>query len=217
MAEITAPTSTAKWRRRPEERTPEILAAALECFAKGGFSGTRMDDVAAVAGVTKGTLYLYFPNKEALFEAVVRSAVLPVLEMAQEHVAQSPDTAPELLGWLLQRWQETTLPTHCAISKIIIAESASFPDLARFYLEEVVARGLHLVGGVLKLGIERGEFRSVDIENTARCIVWPMLMANLWTQSLGLYAETIDLSQFRQTHYELLLRGLAPESAAERK
>jgi AcrR family transcriptional regulator len=206
MSDI-APTP-ARWRRRPEERTPEILAAALECFAKGGFAGTRLDDVASAAGVTKGTLYLYFPNKEALFEAVVRSAVLPVLEMAQEHVAESNDTAPELLEWLLRRWQETTLPTHCAISKIIIAESASFPDLARFYLDEVVGRGLTLVGGVLKLGIERGEFRPLDIENTARCIVWPMLMANLWSQSLGLYAETIDLKQFRATHYDMLLRGL---------
>src|ERR1700749_1394744 len=118
MSETRIP--SARWRRRPEERTPEILAAALECFAKGGFSGTRMDDVAAAAGVTKGTLYLYFPNKEALFEAVVRSGVLPILEMAQDHVAQSDQSAPELLEWLLRRWQETTLPTHCAISKIVV-------------------------------------------------------------------------------------------------
>src|SRR5580698_8503513 len=177
----TTPT-TARWRRRPEERAPEILAAALDCFAKGGFAGTRLDDVAAAAGVTKGTLYLYFPNKQALFEAVVRGAVLPVIEMAQEHVAQSQESAATLLEWLLRRWQETTLPTQCAISKIVVAEAASFPDLARFYLDEVVARGMTTVGRVLRLGIERGEFRPVDIENTARCIVWPMLMANLWTQ-----------------------------------
>jgi AcrR family transcriptional regulator len=207
---------TTRWRRRPEERAPEILAAALECFAKSGFAGTRMDDVAAAAGVTKGTLYLYFPNKEALFEAVVRGAVLPVITMAQEHIEQSTESASALLEWLLRRWQESSLPAQCAISKIVIAEAGSFPSLARFYLEEVVARGLTTVGAILRLGIERGEFRSVDVENVTRCIVWPMLMANLWTQSLGIYADGIDLIAFRQTHYDLLLRGLIPDDAAKR-
>jgi AcrR family transcriptional regulator len=214
MSETTP--ATTRWRRRPEERTPEILAAALECFAKGGFAGTRMNDVAAAAGVTKGTLYLYFPNKQALFEAVVRSAMLPVLTMAQEHIEQSQESASELLEWLLRRWQETTLPTQCAISKIVVAEASSFPDLARFYLDEVVSRGLTTVSSILKLGIERGEFRPIDIENVTRCIVWPMLMANLWTQSLGIYAEHIDLIEFRKTHYDLLLRGLTPDDAAKR-
>jgi AcrR family transcriptional regulator len=214
MNETTPPTT--RWRRRPEERGPEILAAALECFAKSGFAGTRMDDVAAAAGVTKGTLYLYFPNKEALFEAVVRGAVLPVITMAQEHIEQSTESASALLEWLLRRWQESSLPAQCAISKIVIAEAGSFPSLARFYLEEVVARGLTTVGAILRLGIERGEFRSVDVENVTRCIVWPMLMANLWTQSLGIYADGIDLIAFRQTHYDLLLRGLIPDDAAKR-
>src|ERR1700742_4036667 len=104
MAESVTPVT--RWRRRPEERTPEILAAALDCFARGGFSATRMDDVARAAGVTKGTLYLYFPNKQALFEAVVRGAMLPVLEMAQDHIAQSQESASALLEWLLRRWQE---------------------------------------------------------------------------------------------------------------
>jgi AcrR family transcriptional regulator len=217
MTDASPPSQTAKFRRRPEERTPEILAAALECFAKSGFAGTRMDDVAAAAGVTKGTLYLYFPNKQALFEAVVRGAMLPVLEMAREHIEQSTErateTASELLEWLLRRWQETSLPAQCAITKVIIAEAGSFPDLARFYLEEVVARGLSTVRRIVTLGIERGEFRQVDIENATRSVVWPMLMASLWTQSLGVYAEQIDLSAFRQSHYDMLLRGLLAEDA----
>jgi AcrR family transcriptional regulator len=215
MNETTPP--TARWRRRPEERGPEILAAALECFAKSGFAGTRLDDVAAAAGVTKGTLYLYFPNKEALFEAVVRSAVLPVIAFAEEHIAQSTESAAALLEWLLRRWQERSLPAQCAISKIVIAEASSFPTLARFYLDEVVARGLTTVSAILRMGIERGEFRPIaDIENVTRCIVWPMLMANLWTQSLGIFADGIDLIAFRQTHYDLLLRGLLPDDAAKR-
>jgi AcrR family transcriptional regulator len=208
MNDTTTTAPAAKFRRRPEERTPEILAAALECFAKSGFSGTRMDDVAAASGVTKGTLYLYFPNKQALFEAVVRGAMLPVLEMAREHIEQSSETPSELLEWLLRRWQETSLPAQCAITKIIIAEAGSFPDIARFYLEEVVARGLSTVRRIIALGIERGEFRNVDIENATRSVVWPMLMANLWTQSLGIYAEKIDLTAFRQSHYDMLLHGL---------
>jgi AcrR family transcriptional regulator len=214
MSDI-APT-TARWRRRPEERTPEILAAALECFAKGGFAGTRMDDVAAAAGVTKGTLYLYFPNKQALFEAVVRSAMLPVLEMAQDHIEQSQETASELLEWLLRRWQETSLPAQSAITKIIVAEAGSFPDLARFYLDEVVSRGLKTVSAILTLGIKRGEFRPVDIENATRSVVWPMLMASLWTQSLGVYADKIDLIAFRKSHYDMLLRGLLSDGAAKK-
>src|ERR1700744_4182649 len=176
----TVPTTTVRWRRRPEERTPEILAAALECFARGGFARTRLEDVASAAGVTKGTLYLYFPNKQALFEAVVRTAMLPVLEMAQEHIEQSQETASELLEWFLRRWQETSLPAQSASTKIIVAEAGSFPDLARFYLDEVVSRGLKTVRAILTLGIKRGEFRAVDIENATRSVVWPMLMASLW-------------------------------------
>ena len=164
----------AKWRRRPEERTPEILAAALDCFAKSGFSGTRLDDIAAAAGVTKGTLYLYFPNKEAIFKAVVRQSVLPTIALAEEHVTKATEPASVMLEWLLRRWQETSLPSQCAISKIVVAEAGSFPDLARFYLEEVVARGMHTVSSILRKGIERGEFRDFDVDNTTRCIVWPL-------------------------------------------
>lgn len=205
----------AKWRRRPEERTPEILAAALDCFAKGGFSGTRLDDIAAAAGVTKGTLYLYFPNKEAIFKAVVRQSVLPTIALAEEHVTKATEPASVMLEWLLRRWQETSLPSQCAISKIVVAEAGSFPDLASFYLEEVVARGMHTVSSILRKGIERGEFRDFDVDNTTRCIVWPMLMSNLWQQSLGPYAETaLDPVAFRKTLYDVLLRGLMRDPAA---
>jgi AcrR family transcriptional regulator len=137
--------------------------------------------------------------------------MLPVLEMAQDHIEQSSETASELLEWLLRRWQETSLPAQCAITKIIIAEAGSFPDLARFYLDEVVARGLQTVRRIITQGIARGEFRQVDIENATRSVVWPMLMASLWTQSLGIYAEAIDLTAFRQSHYDMLLRGLRAE------
>lgn len=201
----------ARWRRRKTARPGEILEAAVACFAERGFAATRLDDVAARAGVTKGTLYLYFSGKEELFKAVVRHWITANIARAETAVAGATATTPELLTQLVTNWLEifTTTPAG-AIPKLIIAEAGNFPELARFYYDEVVMRGTRLVGGLLRRGIERGEFDpALDLDPVVFCIISPILMNALWRHSLAPYApRVIDRERFARSLLALLLDGL---------
>ena len=200
-----------RWRRRKEARPGEILDAALACFAERGFAATRLDDVARRAGVTKGTLYLYFPNKAELFKAVVRQAIVPNIIRGEALVDESAEPAPILLERLIAHWAELIPTPASAMPKLVFAEAGNFPDLARFYLDEVAHRGMGLIRRVLRAGIERGEFRPVDVDNTVRCIVAPMIMAMLWRHSLERHeGRAPDPKALCRAHLELLLRGLMP-------
>jgi hypothetical protein len=96
------------------------------------------------------------------------------------------------------------------IPKLVIAEAGNFPELARFYLDEVVHRGLGLIGTILRRGIERGEFRPVDVDRTVFCVIAPMLIAALWKNSLEPYgkAPPLDVEALARAHLDLLLQGL---------
>jgi AcrR family transcriptional regulator len=215
MVATEAQVQAQRWRRRKEARPGEILSAALSCFAEHGFAATRLDDVAQRAGVTKGTLYLYFPNKEELFKAVVAQALVPNLERgeallgeADEHGTE-PRSAAALVAQLIRGWAELADSPAGAIPKIIISEAGNFPDLARFYREQVVDRSMALLSNVLRLGIARGEFRAINIDDAVRCVVAPLLMAMLWRHSLGRHELTgFDTDSLSQTHLQLLLNGL---------
>ena len=201
--------SPTRWRRRKEARPDEILAAALASFAERGFAATRLEDVAARAGVSKGTLYLYFNGKEQLFEAVVRARLLPNLERLEALLATFEGPSASLLERLLLTMAEVVGSQLGAIPKLVIAEAGNFPELARFYLEEVVRRGLRLIGAILRRGIERGEFRAVDVDHVVYCVIAPMLIAALWKNSLEPYDErTLDAQALARAHLDLLLRGL---------
>ena len=200
-----------RWRRRKEARPGEILDAALACFAEHGFAATRLDDVAHRAGVTKGTLYLYFPNKEELFKAVVAQALVPNLERGEALLSEAaePQSTAALLAEVMRGWAELASSPAGAIPKIVVSEAGNFPDLARFYREQVVDRGMALLRRVLQLGIARGEFRALDLDDTVRCVVAPLLMAMLWRHSLGRHELAgFDPDALCQTHLQLLLNGL---------
>jgi AcrR family transcriptional regulator len=206
-----------RWRRRKEARPQEILAGALALFAERGFAATRLDDVALGAGVTKGTLYLYFPNKQALFEAMVRQSLLPHLERGEALLDEADAPAALLLERLMRGWAELALSPAGAIPKIIVSEAGNFPELARFYREVVVDRGIDLMRRVLRLGVERGEFRALDnLDNAVRCICAPLLLAMLWRHSLGRHEEVdrFDPEAICKTQLKLLLDGLALRPAA---
>jgi AcrR family transcriptional regulator len=205
--------SPTRWRRRKDARPDEILAAALASFAERGFAATRLEDVAARAGVSKGTLYLYFKGKEELFEAVVRATLLPNLERVEALAATFKGPSALLLERLLLTIAGVMDSRVGAIPKLVIAEAGNFPELARFYLDEVVRRGLRLIGMILKRGIERGEFRAVDVDHAVFCVIGPMLLAALWKNSLEAYDDApMDTQALVRAHLDLLLRGL--ESSA---
>jgi AcrR family transcriptional regulator len=210
VSEQAAPKTSLRWRRRAEARPAEILAAALASFAERGFTATRLDEVASRAGVTKGTLYLYFRSKEELFEAVVRQQLVPSLERAEAMIAESDLPGPALLARIVTQMAEIMASPLGAIPKLVLTEAGNFPHLARFYLDEVVDRGKALLRGVLERGIAAGEIRRVDSENAVLCIVAPLVLGALWRHSFERHAgREIDLEALCRTHLTLLRRALA--------
>ena len=153
-----------RWRRRKNARPEEIISAALEVFADRGFAATKLEDVARRAGVTKGTIYLYFENKEALFKALVRETIVPVIEQGEALAKSFTGSARDLFEQLIREYFRLVGDTSLSgIPRLMIAEARNFPQLARFYYEEVITRGHRLMGGVLERGIKAGEFRKVDV------------------------------------------------------
>jgi AcrR family transcriptional regulator len=204
--------SATRWRRRKEARPAEIMAAALECFRERGFAATRLEDVAARAGVTKGTIYLYYPSKEDLFKAVVRGEVAQHLARVEALLAE-PIPAPVLLKRLLATWEAVVASPVSVIPKLVIAEAGNFPELARFYLDTVAHRGINLVATILRRGIEEGAFRPVDVDHVVFCVIGPLLFTALWKHSLGPHDDRpLDAPAVLRAHLDLLLHGLRAES-----
>jgi AcrR family transcriptional regulator len=198
-------------QRRKEARPAEIMAAALDVFVERGFAATKLDDVAARAGVSKGTLYLYFASKEELFKAVIQQGILPVLEQGEEMLAQHSGDAASLLCALINHWWEVVGKSKLAgILKLIVSEGGNFPEVAR-YFHDNVSQGIdELLGKVLQAGIEKGEFRPVDIESAIDAIAAPILMRAIWEYSIAPYCSRgqKDSDVYLRTNIDLLLNGL---------
>ena len=198
-----------RWERRKDARPQELLDAALDLFVERGYAATRLDEVAARAGVSKGTLYLYFENKEELFKAVVRANMVPPLADAEALINDFEGHSSDLLrqcidGW----WQRIGATKLSGISKLMMAESGNFPDVARFYHEEVVSRGGALLTRIIERGIALGEFRQVDTMIATRVIIAPMLMLTMWRHSLhACHLDPIDPDAFLDCLVDLLTRG----------
>jgi len=200
-----------RWQRRKEARPDELVEAALDLFVDKGYAATRLDDVAHRAGVSKGTMYLYFDSKDSLFQAVVRRALVPTLEEGEALLASHRGPSSELVATLIRRWWGSIgIAKGSGILKLMIAESANFPDITRIYHNEVVQRGRQLVGAAIQRGIDRGEFRAVDVPRAVRLAMAPLLYAVIWKHSLIRCdsAET-DWNAFIEDHIEVFLRGLA--------
>ena len=188
------------------------MAAALELFVSKGFAATRLDDVAAHAGVAKGTLYLYFDSKEALFKAVIQQGIVPILEQDAELVGSFSGTSAELLQRLVLNWWQRVSDTPLGkISRIMMSEAGNFPELAGFYNNTVIIRGRDLLRQVLTRGMANGEFRALDVGVTIDVIFTPMMMLLIWGDSLGVLGGlTQEPDRYLATHLDLILNGLTP-------
>lgn len=201
-------------QRRKEERPGELLAAALALFVERGYSATRLDDVAARAGVTKGTLYLYYENKEALFKAVVENSIMPVLDLAERMLAEHQGPMAELLRKLLLAWWERVGSTHLGgICKLIISEAGNFPEVASYYHNTVIARAQRLIRRVLERGIATGEFRGVDVDSAFHVIFAPLLMLAIWSNSFATCGQSINPQTYLATAVDLTLNGLRSDKS----
>lgn len=211
-----AQTSTAR-RIRREVCPQQLTAAALELFLARGYASTRMEDVARAAGVSKGAIYLHFPNKEALFHAVIREGVVARVEEAEATVAAHRGSARDLLdrlmhGVLLDFWGSPS----SGIPKLMIAEARAFPELARDYFESVSLRARELMERILQRGVDDGEFRAMDVHNTARAIMAALEHQPVLYHSLGEHdPQPMEPRPFVDAVMELVTQGVARTQATD--
>ena len=206
---------TQRWNRRKDERAPEILEAALACFAQKGFAATRMDDIAARAGITKGTIYLYFDSKEAVFKALARQSIGVRIDAIVEQVKASDAPSDELLRFILGTMgQFAATSDRVVLPRVLLAEVGNFPELAEFWRREIIDRGLGLFETVIARGVARGELRAVPLHHAARLCVAPFLVIIFWRSIFGKFdAAPYDYDGLIQTHVDTLLQGLVADGA----
>jgi AcrR family transcriptional regulator len=209
-----------RWRRLPEERPGQILTAALAVFGERGLAAARLEDVAKKAGLSKGTIYLYFPNKEELFREMVRHNVVSAIEEREQLVNAANGAASEVLAqYLRSYWKFIRSEQFAPIFRLIHAELQNFPDLARFYAEEVVARSHRLLSTLIVRGMDSGEFRRADPHVAARMLTAPFVMHGVWCTHREFF-ESVALKSDEQVLEELIdfslhaLRAREPEGRA---
>jgi len=204
-----------RWKRRKDERVPEILEAALASFGEKGFAATRMDDIAARAGITKGTIYLYFDSKEAVFEALARQSAGAQIAAITEQVKTSEAPSPDLLRFViasLGHFMRTT--DRIILPRVLLSEMGNFPELAEFWRREIIDKGLGLFQAIIRRGITRGEFRKLPEEHAARLCIAPLLVMAVWRMHFEKFdSAPYDYEGLVETHIQTLLRGLAREGA----
>ncbi len=190
IAVSTSPSSPAsqstKRERRKEARPGELLEAALDLFVEKGFAATRVDEVAARAGVSKGTLFLYFPSKEELFKAVVRHNIAGRFAEWQSELEAFEGTTSDLLRYCYAVWWERIGATKASgITKLMFSEAQNFPEITEFYQQEVILPGQALIRRIVERGIQRGEFRPVPLDYIVHVVLAPMIFLMMWKHSVG--------------------------------
>ncbi|MES2316487.1 MAG: TetR/AcrR family transcriptional regulator [Pseudomonadota bacterium] len=205
-----------RWERRKDARPQELLAAALDLFVERGYASTRLEDVARRAGVSKGTLYLYFTNKEELFKAVVRENIVPALGEAEDIISTFEGHSADLLRCVMLGWWERLGATKVSgIIKLVMAEAGNFPDLAQFYQEEVIARSTSMMVSMFERAIARKEFRPIEVNTMTQVLIAPMLMLVTWKHSVGpCNMGQLDPMAFVEAFLDMALHGLLVEPLA---
>ena len=207
-----------KRSRRKEARPGELLEAALDLFVEKGFAATRVDDVAARAGVSKETLFLYFPSKEELFKAVVRENIVGRFTEWNTELETFVGTTSEVLAYCYQvLWERIGATKASGITKLMFSEAQNFPEIAQFYQQEVILPGRALIRRILQRGMERGEFRQMDLEYGTYIVLAPMMFLMLWNNSMGPCAlpdENFSPEQYIRSQIDNILHGLCVRPAA---
>jgi TetR/AcrR family transcriptional regulator len=207
-----------KRERRKEARPGELLDAALDLFVEKGFAATRSEEVAARAGVSKGTLFLYFPSKEELFKAVINENLVGRFEQWNAQFEAFEGSTPDMLRFCMRVWWEGVGSTKVAgITKLMLSEGRNFPELAAFYREQFVEPAHELLRRILRRGIERGEFVTVDVDQAIYTVLAPMVFLMLWQHSVCFPTDgpnVLDPEKYLQLQVETILNGLCPRSPA---
>jgi len=204
--------ATPKRERRKEARPGELVKAALDLFVEKGFAATRVEEVATRAGVSKGTLFLYFQSKEDLFKAVIRENIANLFPAWNEEFKTFAGSSAEMLHHAMDLWWLNVGNTPASgIVKLVIGEAQNFPEIAEFYQKEVVAPGTALLQSILQRGVDSGEFLDMETNKTVFSIIAPMIFLMMWKHSMGACAASariIDPQEFIHMHVDLLLNGM---------
>lgn len=211
-------------RRRKEARPAELLDAALTLFVEKGFAATRSEEVAKAAGVSKGTLYLYFPSKEELLKAVIQHFLVNEITAGVEEAAAAADgpTHQMMADLLVPWWTRAYEGPASGVFKLVVTEVRNFPEIAQFFAERVVNPGEALVRGLLQRGVERGEFQDVDIDAAVHSILMPMILLCVHKHTLGMCGSgphdvNDDPIGFMKAHLQLIFKGLETRPAEARR
>src|SRR6059036_1708195 len=188
---------------RAAERRGAIIEAAMDEFIARGFAATRLDDVAKRAGVAKGTIYLHFKDKEALFQELIRTALVPLIGRLAAPPPAGGSVRAALEGFAKTFAQEVVTTRRGDIVRLIVAEGARFPGIADFYYREVVSRGLAGMRALIELGIARGEIQHKDLARFPQIMVAPALIAVIWQSLFNRHAPLDALEMFR-VHLDLI-------------
>ncbi len=203
----------AKRERRKEARPGELLDAALDLFVEKGFAATRVEEVAARAGVSKGTLFLYFPSKEELFKAVVRENISGRFQEWNEEFASFEGSSAEMLGYCMNVWWDRVGATRASgLTKLMMSEAKNFPDIAAFYQQEVIRPGQALIQRILQRGMDRGEFRALDLDYAVYSVIAPMIFLILAKHSMGICVPKdieMDPKKYIAVQLSTILHGLS--------
>jgi AcrR family transcriptional regulator len=212
---VASPTGPRK-RLAPEERLPQIIAAALEEFAERGYAGASMAGTAARAGIVKGLIYHYVPSKAALFRAVVQACVRPRLAEAEALIDGSQGPRAEVLVALIEQAYDRIAEQRRerALLKLLLAEAPRVPELAELYRTEVLGRALGLARSLLRAGVAAGELHpDAAADGLAEVLLAPVAMAGIWQLMLGATGGAPSLPAMRAAHVALVRRGLSALAA----
>ena len=204
-----------KHARRKEARPGELLDAALDLFVAKGFAATRVEEVAAKAGVSKGTLFLYFKSKEDLFEAVVRENIGNHINQGMAEIDNFTGTTTDMLRLAMFAWWERVGNTKASgISKLVMSESSNFPALANFYQDTVVKPGRLLIQAILQRGVDRGEFRTLNMDYAVFSVIAPVMFLTMWKHSWGTCSmdAPLDPKSYLDSQADIIVNGILAHS-----
>ena len=196
-------------RRRKAERPQEILEAAFVEFSRSGYAMTTLDQIAEGAGVTKGTIYVYFENKEHLFISMVREVTKATLDTVHEMLETHEGTTADLL-----RAQFSFIYQHIVedrrrreVLRMLIAEAPRFPELADRYHQEILRPCLDMLRQAIQRGMDRGEFRNSAIIDLPQIVIAPIALVDLWMMMFD-DRQPLDMKAYFNAHLDLVLNGL---------
>jgi len=199
-----APKPASSRAERAAERRGAIIEAAMDEFIARGFAATRLDDVAKRAGVAKGTIYLHFKDKEALFEELIRTAIVPLVNRLAGGPPPAGGSVRDMVeGFARTFIHEVTTTRRGDIVRLIVAEGPRFPEIADFYYREVVSKGLAGMRAAISLGIARGEIQNKDLAQFPQILIAPAMIAVIWQSLFSKHAPLDAIEMFR-VHLDLI-------------